>query len=518
MSRDLASALARGLQRAGATTIFGVPGGGPNLDMIGAAQELGIDFVLAHNETAACVMAASHGRALGGVGVAVVTRGPGLTSAINGLAQATLDRYALILISDTVPARESHRVAHQRIDQVALAAPVTKWSGVLGNREPEATVAAAAALALASPPGAVHLAFDPTQAGQRPPAPAISTPVDPDLLASVQARISTAERPLVILGAQAIDDFAAVRLCLASLDVPIMVTYQASGLVPDSWPNHVGYFTNAAADAHLIAQADLVIGVGLDGVEPMPGSWRADTPTVLFNSYQADTAYFTGATVVECATGADVDISLNCVTAAWRPETIPLATALLALESSRKLRPQDVAAIVRASSPEASATVDAGAHMLVAMPMWQADRPGDLLISNGLATMGFALPAAIGIAVARPYRRVICMTGDGGLGMVLGELEVLRRRQLDVTVVVFNDATLTLIRLKQTQGQQSESTVHYSPIDFAAVAAAMGLESRVVTDEPELRSALAELDGLPSLIDVRLDPSDYADIIRTARG
>src|SRR5262245_25020983 len=113
MSRDLTRSLARGLHLAGVRTIFGVPGGGPNLDMIGAAQELGIGFVLAHGEFAACVMAATHGRLTGTPGVALVTRGPGLTSAANGLAQATLDRFPLLLISDAVPAAHAARYAHQ---------------------------------------------------------------------------------------------------------------------------------------------------------------------------------------------------------------------------------------------------------------------------------------------------------------------------------------------------------------------------------------------------------------------
>ena len=171
MSRELAQSLATALKHAGVTTIFGVPGGGPNLQMIGAAEELGIDFILAHGESAACVMASTHGKLTGGVGVAVATRGPGLTSAINGLAQATLDRAPLVLISDTVPEEQSERIAHQRLDQVATAAPVTKWSGVLGHCDPDKVVAAAIALAVAAPQGAVHLAFDPTQPGDMPPAP-----------------------------------------------------------------------------------------------------------------------------------------------------------------------------------------------------------------------------------------------------------------------------------------------------------------------------------------------------------
>src|SRR3954447_5765240 len=103
MPGEPARAFAEGLAAAGVRRLFGVPGGGPNLDMIGAAEDLGIDFVLTHGETAACVMAAPSGGATGTPGVAVVTRGPGFTSAANGLAQATLDRFPLLLVSDAVP-------------------------------------------------------------------------------------------------------------------------------------------------------------------------------------------------------------------------------------------------------------------------------------------------------------------------------------------------------------------------------------------------------------------------------
>ncbi len=143
--------LARGLQTAGVRKLFGVPGGGPNLDLIAASHELGLDFVLAHGETPACIMAAAYGQVTGTPGVAVVTRGPGFTSASNGLAQATLDRFPLLLISDVVDADSSERVAHQRLDQVSAARPLTKWSGTLGSLETERAAEAVAALTRTPP-------------------------------------------------------------------------------------------------------------------------------------------------------------------------------------------------------------------------------------------------------------------------------------------------------------------------------------------------------------------------------
>ena len=520
MTRDLARALAEGLRDAGVTAIFGMPGGGPNLDMFMSAPDSALEFARAHSETAACMMAATHGRVTGGVGVAIVTRGPGFTNAVNGLAQATLDRYPLLLISDAVPRAQTDRVAHQRLDQVAVAAPVTKWSGVLGSAQPRETVAAALALAMTAPRGAVHLTFDSTQEGTVPPPPPVTIPASESDLHEARALVASARRPLIIVGVDSVAEAAIVRDSLASVNVPIMVTYEAAGVVPSSWPSYAGYFTGVAADRALLSEADLVIGVGLDPVEPMPGPWGEGATTLLLHSHAVETAYFTGAISLVGDYSSLLPASLGALTAQWSPPSeIPgVDTALMALPSPSVLRPQAVVAPVREACPTAIATVDAGAHMLVAMPLWRSEEPNTLLISNGLATMGFGLPAAIGAAVACPDRRVVCFTGDGGLGMVLSELELLARRRLNLTVVVYNDATLTLIKLKQAADQQGDTTVGYELTDFAKVGDAMGITGRIARTPQELRTAVEELDGGPGIIDCRVDSADYVDIITTARG
>ncbi len=125
-AQSLPERLAGLLAARGASVMFGLPGGGPNLDVIGAAVRRGLRFVLAHDETAASIMAATHGLLTGSPTAVVVTRGPGVASAANGIAQAQLDRYPLVAITDTVPAHQRARVSHQRLDQQALLGPVTK--------------------------------------------------------------------------------------------------------------------------------------------------------------------------------------------------------------------------------------------------------------------------------------------------------------------------------------------------------------------------------------------------------
>ena len=521
-ARALARSLAEGLAAAGVRLVFGMPGGGPNLDVIGAAADLGIDFVLAHGETAACIMAATHGRLTGTPGVAVVTRGPGLTSAGNGLAQATLDRFPLLLVSDAVPRASADRVAHQRLDQVAAAAPLTKWSGTLGTGDPAGVAAAAAALALTAPAGAVHLAFDPTVPGS--PAPQLPVrPGLPDAAAAARARelLARARRPVVVLGVDAAWHPVEVRAALRTLDCPVLTTYEAKGTVPESWPTYAGLFTGAVIERALLEQADLILGLGLDPVEPLPGAWTYDAPVVLLHSSPVETAFFGDPVLVTGDYGRLLpDLLAHC-----RP-TWPAGTGaetrrrdLDRLEwASDRLTPHDVVRTTREVLGDVPLTVDAGAHMLVAMPLWQTDEPGSVLISNGLATMGFALPAAIATALARPGRRVVCFVGDGGLGMVLAELETLARLRLDVTVVVFDDATLTLIKLKQVEGQGGTGAVGYRAVDFAGIATAMGVPGVAVEDVAGLEAALAQPGAGPRLVDARVDPSAYPHVIRTIRG
>jgi acetolactate synthase-1/2/3 large subunit len=208
------------------------------------------------------------------------------------------------------------------------------------------------------------------------------------------------------------------------------------------------------------------------------------------------------------------------------------------------LAPQAIAAAVRAGTPPGTiATVDAGAHMLAVMPLWEVAEPRRLLISSGLATMGYALPAAIAAALCQPARGepargepargepapgepapgepVVAFTGDGGLGMTLAEIETAVRLALRIVVVVFNDSALSLIKIKQRPaGQGGAGAVSYRPVSYAAAAAAMGAAGVTVGTEPELAGALtaALRRPGPTVIDAHTDPAGYPAIMDLSRG
>ena len=552
-----ADAIVRALAEAGARLMFGVPGGGPNLDVVGAAATAGLRFVLAHGETAAVIMAATYADLTGTPGAVVVTRGPGLASAVNGVAHAALDRLPVVVIADTVSAADASRISHQRIDQAALGRSVAKAAITVG-RPPGEVAARIVRMALATPPGPVIANMDDSALDDNalddngsedsdPPAPAAAAGAS--LLAGA---LRAARRPVLLLGAGAIPWTAAIRAALAGRGIPALHTYRARGILPDSTAEAAGLVTGGTMEWPLLAAADLIIGLGVDEAEMIPAPWDYAARTILVTEPQAgprrlpgpaeaaDPAYrgyFTGAAAVRMPLARAAQMLAEVLADGlaegpghdWPPDAGRAAKldaaerlAAAAIASPGLLAPQQVVATVRACTPpETIATVDAGAHMLVAMPLWEVPEPRRLLVSSGLATMGYALPAAIAAALCAPRVPVVAFTGDGGLGMTLAEIETAVRLSLKVIVIVFNDAALSLIKLKQKPaGQGGGEAVSYHPVSFAAAATAMGAAAAAVTTEQGLATALAAALRRPgpTVIDASVDPASYPAVMNLSRG
>ena len=547
-ANSVADAIVGALAEAGARLMFGVPGGGPNLDVVGAAATAGLRFVLAHGETAAVIMAATYADLTGTPGAVVVTRGPGLASAVNGIAHAALDRLPVVVIADTVAAADASRVSHQRIDQAALGRSVAKAAITIG-RPPGEVAARIVRMALAAPPGPVIANMDDSASENRASenrasedrALADSDPPTPAAAAGASflaGALRAARRPVLLLGAGAIPRTAAIRAALAGRGIPALHTYRARGIIPDPAAEAAGLVTGGTMEWPLLAAADLIIGLGVDEAEMIPAPWDYAARTILVTESAASTpstagSYFTGATAVRMplaraaqmlaevlADGPGHDWPPDAGRAAKTDAAARLTAAAVA--SPGLLSPQQVVAAVRACTPpETIATVDAGAHMLVAMPLWEVPEPRRLLVSSGLATMGYALPAAIAAALCAPRVPVVAFTGDGGLGMTLAEIETAVRLSLRVIVIVFNDAALSLIKLKQKPaGQGGDEAVSYHPVSFAAAATAMGAAAAAVTTEQGLATALAAALRRPgpTVIDASVDPAGYLAVMELSRG
>jgi acetolactate synthase-1/2/3 large subunit len=158
--------------------------------------------------------------------------------------------------------------------------------------------------------------------------------------------------------------------------------------------------------------------------------------------------------------------------------------------------------------------------MFPATMLWPVSHPNDMLISNGLSTMGFAVPAAIGAATADPAKAVVALTGDGGLLMCVGELLTAVREKLRIIVIVFNDASLSLIEIKQQARQLQAAGVALGAIDWRALADSFGMASLAAATESELERALesASVSGGPCLIEAKIDRSNYGATLRAIRG
>jgi acetolactate synthase-1/2/3 large subunit len=528
----VADVFAREMAAAGTQVVFGLPGGGNNLEIVGALQVHGIQFVLTHGETSAAIMAAVHADVTGVPSAVVVTRGPGAASAVNGAAHALLDRQPVIIATDAVAQADRPRIAHQYIDQRSLYRAVTKGSGVLSGAETRQTMLEAIDLAMAHPRGPVHLDFDPTAPERVSPVPAgasaATAPGSTADLSAVLGLLAGASRPVVLLGVGARDAGPEVRRLLIGTDIPFLATYRAKGVVEESCSNYAGLLTGATIESALLDSADVILAVGLDTVELIPAGWPYESPVVSISSWGDDSGYIPAERRIVGPLAELVPALHGQLSGAWTPGTghryLRWSLAALRREPATLagVSPQALVTAVRDAAPLGTpATVDAGAHMLPALPLWSADSRDEAIVSSGLATMGFALLAAIGAALAVPGRRVVCFVGDGGLGMVLAELETLARLDLPITVIVFNDSRLSLIAVKQSSARHGgEAAVAYQGTDFAQVAAGFGISSRVVHHNSELESVVAaSLRGPgPSLVDARVDPGCYPLILDAVRG
>ena len=525
-----AAAIVTALADAGTRLVFGLPGGGPNLDVVGAAAQAGLRFVLAHTETAAVIMAATYADLTGLPGAAVVTRGPGLASAVNGIAHAALDRLPVVVIADTVRRADADRISHQRLDQAALGAAVAKAVVTIGRDQAGEAAAAAVRLALTPPAGPVLALMDDSGVSDRDPerpAPDNSSPRDFAVLAQALRR---SRRPVIMLGTGAIAHTAAIRSALAGHGIPALHTYRARGIVPDSAPEAAGLVTGGTMEWPLLAQADLIVGLGVDEAEMIPAVWDYAAPVLLMAGYPQRPAYFRAATALDLPLPAAISVlARNQGEHDWPPGTGQLARTQSALRLSKAaaarpgfLSPVQVVTVVREHvPPETVVAVDAGAHMLAVMPLWEVTEPRRLLISSGLATMGFAQPAAIAAALCSTTQLVVAFTGDGGLGMTLAEIETAARLRLRIAVVVFNDGALSLIKIKQRPaGQGGPEAVDFGPVSYARAAQALGAAAVTVSTEKDLAAALSEASGRdgPTVIDVQVDPAGYPAIMELSRG
>jgi acetolactate synthase-1/2/3 large subunit len=521
----------------GVRRLFGLPGG-EIAEIMAACRRLGLEFILTRHENAACIMAGTAGELSRRPGVVLATVGPGATNLVNGVANALLERAPLLVISAQVATSMAAVLPHQRVDLEGLFRPITKWSQTLTGTDTAATVQRALDITVEGRPGPVYLALPGDVARREEPAavPRSGPSPTPPAIAPTSAEIDRAARmiaeartPLAVVGI-GLDPIAGRPGLLRWLDaeqIPVAVTPKAKGLVPEDHPLFVATCTGMAGDrlfTEFARDADLLVGIGFDPTEAIR-PFYLERPLLSVAEYGvAEPSFIPAQELI-----GSVPDTLNVLTAkaraghAWPPDAVArfrqgLATFLTpSLDHTQLgLSPARLFGRLRDLAPrDAILTVDTGAHKLLVGQIWRSYQPQTYLVSHGLSTMGQALPAALAAKLIHPERAVIAVTGDGGLAMVLSELETAARLRLPVVVVVLCDRSLHLIRLHQERKGFRSSGVDFGPIDFAGIAPGFGCHGVRALTWPELEAAVtaALAADRPTVIEVPVDPADYNQML-----
>jgi len=507
-----ADVLAKRLYAAGCRWAFGMPGG-EVLTLIDALEQAGISFVLAKHENAAGFMAEGTYHRTGAPGILVATVGPGALNGINSVENARQDRVPLIVLTGAVDADTAEVYTHQVLDQPQVFRPITKAGYTLSAGAAHVIADKAVTRAVEGRPGPVHIdvpisvADAPAQGNGvlRPKALPMRPATTPDFTAAKQA-LAGAQRPLIICGVDAMTEGAeaVVQQAAETLNAPVITTYKAKGLLPESHPLSLGGAgLSPKADKALlplVRDADVILAIGYDPIEMRIGwqdPWDLATQVVIDITAEPNHHYMHHATyniIGDCAASVAAVLPEAALSGVWPDNTPAAIRAELALSFSRTSDwgPDAVISICREDLPaDTLATADSGAHRILLSQMWQCEFPRALTQSSGLCTMGVAVPLAMGQQFVEPDRTVVSFSGDAGFLMVAGEMATAAEQGLKTIFVVFVDASLALIELKQRQRQMHNRGVDFDRVDFASLARSFGGEGHRVTDEAGLRSALA---------------------------
>lgn len=530
-----AEIIAHALHEEGVRYAFGIPGG-EVLELLDAFRTVGIKFVLTKHEMGAGMMAEASYQLTGKPGVLVATLGPGITNTATAVAQALLDRSALLVITGEVANSLKPIYTHQIIDQEALLRPLVKWSTTIAAKNAFDQVRKGIAIAKGPLPGPVHFNLPTDVAGSEQaegrrfaPVPLRTMPRREDL-APVESWLRKARKPLAFVGVGVQLDGAErdFKRFIEAWRVPFIATYKAKGVLPEDHPLCLGAtgLSPVVDKIHMahVREADLVFTIGFDPVELRSdwiAPWDEKKPTVNLdlvpNTHHVYRSSFEYAGSLSGALQALAAAVPKRTPGRWLEADLDRyrRTIQHALASTpiKGIGPYQVAIALREVFPrDTIATVDTGSHRILINHVWQSYEPRRLLQSNGLGSMGYALPAAIAAALLFPKRPVLAMMGEAGLDMVIGEMALLAHHKLALTLVVFRDDTLSLIKLKQSRMKLPETGVVTGSPDYVMLAEAYGGNGFVVNNMLELKKvARVALNSKRfTLIEARINPAEYS--------
>ena len=532
--------VASALKRSGVPYVFGIPGGGSSIDLIEACRTVDIPFVLVQHETTASMMAIVCGELTDSCGVCISIMGPGATNLAAGATYAYLERHPVLCITECYGPVQAPLMSMQKIDHAQLFGSFCKESFTLDASDPATQVERAIRVAEAERPGPIHLdlpmdVMASTAPGETPAdfrEPLGAKRVTGDLEAIGQA-INAADRPLLVVGpvVRRQDAAASVIRLAEELQMAVMATSKARGIIPEDHSLYAGVISGVyredTFEGRIVRQSDLIVAVGLDRMELLsPWSWPQ--PLIALDAIEVPDEETVGEPLLTASGPLNemmksLEPSLKPRSAwdistlqdFWRDTLQTLGAtasdlnAASLLSRARQLAPNDT--IV---------TTEAGVYGRVNLYVWKVSDPLTYFDSSGANTMGFSVPAALAAALVRPEQKTIALVGDGGFLMRASELERAARLKLAPVVIIFNDGTLGMIRIKQQSKRYARLGVDLAETNFVRLAESFGgrgWEVRTL-EEFDLAFRKAISSDRLAVIDARLDPDVYASHIQYIRG
>jgi acetolactate synthase-1/2/3 large subunit len=525
------------LENEGVAVVFGLPGE-ENIRFTQALAASKIRYVLTRHEQAAAFMAEMYGRVTGRAAVVSATLGPGAINMQLGVADATTNSTPMVAISAQVGQDRQYKESHQYVDLVSMFAPITRWAaGVPTARAIPEMFRKAFKLAETERPAAVYLAvpehIDVDEADyDLTPLPRNVVRADAPARGQVERAadiLRTAKRPVMLAGhgAARSDATAALVRFSEKFGIPVANSFHGKGVMPDDHPNSIGTigfmrhdYVNFGFD-----NADVVIAVGyeLQEFDPVRINPQADKKIIHIHRFPAEVdAHYP----VDVGIIGDISDSLDALADALADHTyeaepeVP-GSGLLAEEFARgqqdsryPLAPQRVVADTREALGRSDVVlVDTGATKMWMARLYPTYERNTCLISNGLSTMGFALPGALGVKLALPDSKVLAVVGDGAFMMNSQEIETAVRESIPLVVLIWDDGGYGLIEWKMDLELGEHYYVKFGNPDIVKYAESFGAKGYRINsaDEllPTLQAALDE-DGV-SLI---CCPVDYSENLR----
>ncbi|AVL76060.1 MULTISPECIES: acetolactate synthase 3 large subunit [Providencia] len=536
----------------GVKHVFGYPGGAV-LDIYDALHTVGgVEHILVRHEQAAVHMADGYARSTGDVGVVLVTSGPGATNAITGIATAYMDSVPMVVLSGQVASSLIGNDAFQECDMVGISRPIVKHSFLIKDAQeiPE-TIKKAFYIAASGRPGPVVIDFPKDTVNPalkfayRYPDSVSLRSYNPTLqghkgqIKKALSKLVAAKKPVFYIGGGAINANCSAEIIelAEKLQLPVVSTLMGLGAFPETHQQSVGMLgMHGTYEANKVMHnSDVIFAVGVRFDDRTTNNLEKYCPNATVIQIDVDPTSISKTVNADIPIVGDAKLTLKQMLgqleqtssqqdsqalkdwwkdiAQWRTKQ-----CLRYETNSTKVKPQQaIEMIYRLTNGEAYVTSDVGQHQMFAALYYPFDKPRHWINSGGLGTMGFGLPAALGVKLAHPKSTVICVTGDGSIQMNIQELSTALQYGLPVVVLNLNNGFLGMVKQWQDmiyQGRHSQSYMESLP-DFIKLAEAYGHVGISISSpdelETKLQQALVEVNENQRLVfvDINIDETEH---------